>query len=159
METTSKFDRLKNWAPDCSTQIWWKVIRHVLKVYFKPSRKNKDFVFLPVPTLPCWQKILHLKRYQYFYKISCKKTIHTCFSEIAVIWVNRKYLRIISNHFQYSSSGSLITSYTIWVNDLDGEFLLYTILKLNSSCLFQTQTTTKKTQLNLVQFKMKVLYC
>ena len=33
---------------------------HVLKVYFKPSRKNKDFVFLPVPILPGWLKILHL---------------------------------------------------------------------------------------------------
>jgi hypothetical protein len=35
--------------------------KHVLKVYFKPSRKNKDFVFLPVPILPGWLKILHLK--------------------------------------------------------------------------------------------------
>ena len=34
---------------------------HVLKAYFKPSRKNKDFVFLPVPILPGWLKILHLK--------------------------------------------------------------------------------------------------
>jgi hypothetical protein len=34
--------------------------KHVLKVYFKPSRKNKDFVFLPVPILPGWLKVLHL---------------------------------------------------------------------------------------------------
>ena len=34
--------------------------KHVLKVYFKSSRKNKDFVFLPVPILPGWLKILHL---------------------------------------------------------------------------------------------------
>ena len=37
--------------------------KHVLKVNFKPSRKNKDFVFLPVPILPGWLKILHLSRY------------------------------------------------------------------------------------------------
>jgi hypothetical protein len=29
-------------------------------VYFKLSRKTKDFVFLPVPILPGWLKILHL---------------------------------------------------------------------------------------------------
>jgi hypothetical protein len=27
---------------------------HVLKVYFKPSRINKDFVFLTVPIFPVW---------------------------------------------------------------------------------------------------------
>ena len=35
--------------------------KHVLKVYFKPSRKNKIFVFLPDPILPVWLRILHLK--------------------------------------------------------------------------------------------------
>ena len=34
--------------------------KHVLKVYFKPSRKNKIFVFLPDPILPVWLRILHL---------------------------------------------------------------------------------------------------
>jgi hypothetical protein len=34
--------------------------KNVLKVYFMPSRKNKDFVFLPVPILPGWVKILYL---------------------------------------------------------------------------------------------------
>ena len=34
--------------------------KHVLNVYFKPSRKNEDFVFLPVQILPVWVKIGHL---------------------------------------------------------------------------------------------------
>ena len=34
--------------------------KSAVKVYFKPSRKTKDFVFLPVPILPGWLKILHL---------------------------------------------------------------------------------------------------
>ena len=41
-------------------------------VYFKPSRKNKDFVFLPVSILPGWLKILHLMQksnYVYTYAI------------------------------------------------------------------------------------------
>ena len=40
--------------------------KHVFKVYFKPSRKNKDFVFLPDPILPGWLKILHLNCYSHF---------------------------------------------------------------------------------------------
>ena len=55
LETISKFDRLKNWVPDCSGQEFDEKIlvsEHVLKVYFKPSRQNKDFVFLPDPILP-----------------------------------------------------------------------------------------------------------
>ena len=32
-------------------------------MYFKPSRKNKDFVFLPDPILPVLVKILHLNGY------------------------------------------------------------------------------------------------
>ena len=34
--------------------------KYVLKVYFKPSRKKKYFVFLPLPILPVRLKILHL---------------------------------------------------------------------------------------------------
>ena len=30
--------------------------KHVLKVYFKPSRKNPDFIFLPLPSKPVWLK-------------------------------------------------------------------------------------------------------
>ena len=36
--------------------------KHVLKVYFKPSRKKKYFSFLPLPILPVWLKFLHLSR-------------------------------------------------------------------------------------------------
>jgi hypothetical protein len=36
--------------------------KYVLKVYFKPSRKKKDFVFLPLPDLPGRLKILLLKK-------------------------------------------------------------------------------------------------
>jgi hypothetical protein len=50
--------------------------KHVLKVYFKPSRKNKDFVLLPVPILPGWLKILHLK--QQFLSFSLMPVFSTC---------------------------------------------------------------------------------
>ena len=33
---------------------------HVLKVYFKPSRKNQDFLFLPLSSVPVWLKIRYL---------------------------------------------------------------------------------------------------
>jgi hypothetical protein len=39
--------------------------KHVLKVNFKPSRKQKYFVLLPVPILPGRLKILHLKQLLY----------------------------------------------------------------------------------------------
>ena len=32
--------------------------KHVLKVYFKPSRKNQDFLFLPLCSELVWLKIL-----------------------------------------------------------------------------------------------------
>ena len=51
LETTSKFDLLKNWVPDSSGQDFDKNFldsKHVLKVYFKPGRKNQDFWFLPL---------------------------------------------------------------------------------------------------------------
>ena len=34
--------------------------KHVLKVYFKPRKKNPEFGFLPVPILPVSVKIGHL---------------------------------------------------------------------------------------------------
>ena len=51
--------------------------KHVLKVYFKPSRKNKDFVFLPVPILPGWLKIPHLidKKNNYFLVAGCPDSL------------------------------------------------------------------------------------
>ena len=42
----------------------------VLKVYFKPSRKNLDFGFLPLPSKPAWLKNDHLTLYFRFSKIS-----------------------------------------------------------------------------------------
>ena len=35
--------------------------KHVLKVYFKPSRENPDFGFLPLPLMPVWLKNPYLK--------------------------------------------------------------------------------------------------
>ena len=34
--------------------------KHVLKLYFKPSRKNPYFLFLSLPSEPLWLKICHL---------------------------------------------------------------------------------------------------
>jgi hypothetical protein len=65
-ETTKKFDKLKNWVPeDCSGQDFDKKIldsKHVLKLYFKSSRKNPDFLFLPLPSELVWLKIHHLMK-------------------------------------------------------------------------------------------------
>ena len=42
---TSKFDGLKNRVPDCSAQEKLLDSKLVLKVYFKPSKKKKIFIF------------------------------------------------------------------------------------------------------------------
>ena len=59
LETTNKFDKLKNWVPDCSGQDFGKKFldsKHVLKVSFKPSRKNSDFYFYHFPlSLSGWK--------------------------------------------------------------------------------------------------------
>ena len=65
LETISKFDRLNNWVPNCSAQEFDEIFlgsKHVLKVTFKHSLKNKEFFFiLPVPILPgSVVKTLHL---------------------------------------------------------------------------------------------------
>ena len=36
-------------------------LKHVLKVYFKPSWKNQEFLFLPLPSKPVSMKNDHLK--------------------------------------------------------------------------------------------------
>ena len=36
--------------------------KHILKVHFKPGRKNIDFEFLPLPTLPVSVKNGHLNQ-------------------------------------------------------------------------------------------------
>ena len=36
--------------------------KYVLKVYFKPSRKNNKKIFLPLPSELVWLKILHLNQ-------------------------------------------------------------------------------------------------
>ena len=38
--------------------------KHVLKVYFKPSRKNQDFLFLPLQSKPRSMKNDHLSKSQ-----------------------------------------------------------------------------------------------
>jgi hypothetical protein len=56
-QTISKFDRLKNWVPDCviaqfRTGFWQNLFR--LKTI--PRKKNQDFWFLPfLPSLPLWK--------------------------------------------------------------------------------------------------------
>ena len=55
-------EKLSTWLLSSGQEFDKKFLdsKHVLKVYLKPSRKNKDFVFLTVPILPGWLKILHL---------------------------------------------------------------------------------------------------
>jgi hypothetical protein len=65
VETNNKFNRLKIGVPDFSAQdrISTKNFldsKHVLKVYFKPSRINQDFLFLPLPSKPVSMKNYHL---------------------------------------------------------------------------------------------------
>ena len=65
LETISNIDWLKNWdlIAQLRTGIWQKFLdsKYVLNVNFKLSRKNNNFIFLPVPILPGWLIILHLK--------------------------------------------------------------------------------------------------
>ena len=58
LKTTTKLDRLKNSVLDLGKKFLDS--KHVLKVYFKPSRKNSDFGFLPLPSEPDWLKNYHL---------------------------------------------------------------------------------------------------
>jgi hypothetical protein len=44
--------------------------KHVLKVYFKPSRKNQDFLFLPLPS-----KLASMKNGHIFIKLYKKAII------------------------------------------------------------------------------------
>ena len=63
LETTSKFDLLKNWVPDCSAQD-----RNLTKSYYTQNMSSmwssspvgKIKIFLPDPILVGWLKILHL---------------------------------------------------------------------------------------------------
>ena len=63
---TSKFDRLKNWVCtwllSSGQEFDEKFLdsKHVLKVYFKPSRKNRKNLLLPLSSELLWLKILHL---------------------------------------------------------------------------------------------------
>ena len=63
LENTNKFGWLKSGIPAQDKEFDENVLdsKHVLKGYFKPSMKNKDFVFLPVPIFPVWVKIGRLK--------------------------------------------------------------------------------------------------
>ena len=62
---TNKFGRLKTGVPDISADKNFLDSKHVLKVYFKPSRKDKDFVFITVPILPVWVKIGYFRKKLY----------------------------------------------------------------------------------------------
>ena len=58
------FEKLSTWLLSSGQEFDEKFLdsKYVLKMYFKPSRKNENFVFLPDPILPVWLKILHLIR-------------------------------------------------------------------------------------------------
>ena len=56
-------EKLSTWLLSSGQEFDEKFLdsKHVLKVYFKPSREKKYFGFLPLPILPVWLKFLHLK--------------------------------------------------------------------------------------------------
>ena len=58
----NKAEKLSTWLLRSGQEFDKKFLdsKQVLKVYFNPSMKNKDFVFLGVPFLPGWLKILFL---------------------------------------------------------------------------------------------------
>ena len=59
--------------------------KNILKVYFKPSRKDKDFVFLPVPILPVWVKIGYLNVSVHFWHfLSSKRSL----GKVVIVTVN-----------------------------------------------------------------------
>ena len=55
-------EKLSTWLLSLGQEFDEKLLdsKHVLKLIFKPSRKNKDVLFLPDPILNVWLKILHL---------------------------------------------------------------------------------------------------
>ena len=59
LKTANK--KAEKWCT-CYLSSWQEFDENFLdsKHLFKSSRKNKDFVFLPVPILPVWVKIGHL---------------------------------------------------------------------------------------------------
>ena len=71
LNPTSKFDLLKNWAPDCSAQD--RNLTNIYQTQNMSSRKKKKKSFLPDAILPGWLKILHLIQ---SWKIVSLKCIH-----------------------------------------------------------------------------------
>ena len=55
-------EKLSTWLLSSGQDFGKKFLdsKHVLKVYFKPSRKNQNFLFLPLCSVVVWLKILHL---------------------------------------------------------------------------------------------------
>ena len=69
-ESIIKFDTLKNWLLS-SGQDFGKTFldsKHVLKVYFKPRRKNPFLLFLPLTSEPVWLKIYHKSIHRHYGK-------------------------------------------------------------------------------------------
>ena len=98
LEFSNKFDKLKNWVPDCSAQdrISAKNVldsKHVPTVYFKPSKKNKKNIFLPLSSVLVWLTLLHLSNKSnilYFRQTkrsipTCQNSCHKCFCSHSTI--------------------------------------------------------------------------
>jgi hypothetical protein len=82
--------------------------KHVLKVYFKPSRKNQNFLFLPLCSELVWLKILHLR--DSFFQTSIYLT--SLFSKImANLWQTGIHFIHKIQWFPSSSFGKKILLY------------------------------------------------
>jgi hypothetical protein len=60
-------EKLSTWLLSAGLDFLKNVLnsKHVLKVYFKHSRKNPDFLFLPLPSEPIWLKIATNQYHKY----------------------------------------------------------------------------------------------
>jgi hypothetical protein len=58
-----QIEKLSTWLINSGQDFGKKFFdsNNVINVYFKPSRKNSDFLFLPLPSEHVWLKIHHLK--------------------------------------------------------------------------------------------------
>ena len=101
LETTSKFDLLKNWVCTwllSSGQDFSKKFihsKHVLKVYLKPSRKNPKISFLPLCSKLVRLKILHLRDTYYNFWNTLDRIILCTFN---TLWIGNSYYLCIPQH-------------------------------------------------------------
>ena len=89
VETISKFDKLSTWLLSSEQEFDEMFLdsKHVLKVYFKPSRKNQDVFFLPLPLQPVSLANGHLNDLMAYHSWQSRATNHSTKSQRSRGWL------------------------------------------------------------------------